>query len=345
MRKLSRPWLATLVAGWVALPALAQQASPTLPPPSAAPAAPAPAANAVAATVNGQPILEGALQRGLKRVPPSRHAEARPEILNYLIENTLIDQYLLQMRVAVDPKEVDKKIEQMKAEIQKEKLQYAQVLKDMSLTEPELREHIASDLRWDKYAEAQATDKVLRDMFTANKDMFDGSMVRVRHILLTPNSADVKAVEAAKAQLTAIKKKIEDDTALGLAKVPATATPLEREQVRHKLIEDAFAAFAKEKSACPSKQQGGDVGWFDRAGTMVEPFAKTAFALKPFEISEVITTQFGLHLILLLDKKPGKDAQFEQVKGDVKEVYCDRLRESLVTYLRQRGKIVINPVK
>ena len=94
-----------------------------------------------------------------------------------------------------------------------------------------------------------------------------------------------------------------------------------------------------------SRYKGGDVGWFDRAGTMVEPFAKTAFALKPFRISEVIATQFGLHLILLLDSKPGKDVPFEQVKSDVKEVYCDRLRESLVSYLRQRGKITINPVK
>ena len=91
MRKLSRAWLATLVAGWVVLPALGQQTTSTLPPPAAAPAAPAaptPAPNAVAATVNGQPILEGAIQRGLKRVPPARHAEARPEIPNYLSENT-----------------------------------------------------------------------------------------------------------------------------------------------------------------------------------------------------------------------------------------------------------------
>ena len=73
-------------------------------------------AKTVAATVNGQPLLEGAILRGLKRVPPTRHAEVRPKVLNYLIENTLIDQYLLQMRVAVDSKEVDKKIEEEKGQ-------------------------------------------------------------------------------------------------------------------------------------------------------------------------------------------------------------------------------------
>jgi len=352
MQTISRPWLATLIAGWAAIPVLAQQTPATLPRPSAAPtappaatAAPAAAPNAVAATVNGQPILESAVQRGLKRVPPARHAEARPEIINFLIENALLDQYLLQMRIAIDTKEVDKRIEQMKAEIQKEKMDYAQVLKEMGLTEAELREHIASDLRWNKFAQSQATDKVLRDMFNASKDMFDGSMVRVRHILLTPNASDVKAVEAAKAQLLAIKKQVEDQTAAGLAKLPATTAPLEREQARHKLIEDSFAALAKDKSVCPSKQQGGDVGWFDRAGTMVEPFAKAAFALKEFEISDIVQTQFGLHLMLLLQKRPGKDVTFEQAKNDVKEIYCDRLRESLVTQLRQRAKINLTPTK
>jgi len=249
----------------------------------------------------------------------------------------------VRVGVAVDPKDVDKKIEQMKAEIQKEKMEYAKVLKDMGLTEAELREHIASDLRWDKYAQSQATDKVLRDLFNSSKDMFDGSMVRVRHILLTPNASDVKAVEAARAQLLAMKKQIEDQTAAGLAKLPATTAALEREQARHKLIEDSFAALAKEKSACPSKQQGGDVGWFDRAGTMVEPFAKAAFALKEYEISDVVQTQFGLHLMLMLQKRPGKEFKFDEKKDEVKEVYCDRLRESLVTQLRQRAKIAITP--
>ena len=85
------------------------------------------------------------------------------------------------------------------------------------------------------------------------------------------------------------------------------------------MIEDAFSAFAKEKSACPSKQQGGDVGWFDRAGTMVEPFAKTAFALKPFEISDVITTQFGYHIIKLYEKTPPQRLELAKVKDDLKE--------------------------
>jgi hypothetical protein len=53
----------------------------------------------IAATVNGQPIAEKAVQRGLKRVPPDKQAEARQQILKRLIENALLDQYLQQLRV------------------------------------------------------------------------------------------------------------------------------------------------------------------------------------------------------------------------------------------------------
>lgn len=354
MRTALRPWLASLAVAWLAGSATAQPAPAPLPPPAAPPArpavAPAPApvvapTSAVAATVNGQPIPETAVRRGLLRVPAERQVEARPEIVNYLVENALIDQYLLQIRIAVEQKDVDKRINDMKADVKKQKGDYAKVLKEMALTEDELRQHIAADLRWDRFAEARATDKALGDLFAASKDMFDGSMVRVRHILLTPDSKDSRKVAEAQAALGAAKKRIEKQVADGLAKLPASADNFAREQARYKLIDDAFAEEAKKMSSCPSKIQGGDVGWFDRTGVMVEPFAKAAFGLQKYQMSDVVQTQFGCHLILLLDRRPGKDVKFADVKKDVKEVYCDRLRESLVGQLRQRATIAITPVK
>ena len=67
--------------------------------------------------------------------------------------------------------------------------------------------------------------------------------------------------------------------------------------------------------------------WFPRIGSMVEPFAKAAFAMKPFQMSEVVTTQFGYHLILVTGRKAGQPVKFADVKEEVKEVYGTKLRK------------------
>jgi parvulin-like peptidyl-prolyl isomerase len=344
MRHSLSPWLATLLAGGLACAAAAQPATTTSRTTERV-SAPASNAKTVAVTVNGEQIYEGAIQRFLRRVPPDRQTEARPSVVDHLVDNVLVDQYIQQAGIKIEDKDIDKKIEEMKGEIKQQKLEYEKVLKEMDVTEAELRYHLAADLRWEKYANTVSTDKALTDLFTTQKEMFNGSMVRVRHILLSPDSRDPQKVADAKASLAAMRREIEATVAAGLAKLPQNTDNLAREKARVKLIEDAFSAKAKEKSACPSKQQGGDVGWFDRAGSMVEPFAKAAFALKSFEMSDVVETQFGYHLILLLDRRPGKDVKFDDVKANVKELYTERVRNMVVQHMRKSAKIVLTPTK
>jgi peptidyl-prolyl cis-trans isomerase C len=300
------------------------------------------AGNSVAATVDGEPIPEIAVQRALKRVPPAHQAESRPEIVTFLIENLLIDHYLVKLPVAVEQKEIDAKMALIQAEIKKEGSTFDKVMQDLMLTEKDLRDKIAAEIRWDKFAEAQATDKALHELFDQHRDMFDGTTVSARHILLKPSADDPKA-EQAKIKLVGFKKQIEEEAARGLSQLPAGSDNLAREKARAKLTEDAFATIARKESSCPSKAQGGDLGYFLRAGTMVEPFAQAAFVLKPYQMSDPVQTHLGYHLILVTDHKLGKDVKFEEVKGEVKEVFFDRLRDLMVSRLKPRAQVTINP--
>lgn len=74
-------------------------------------------------------------------------------------------------------------------------------------------------------------------------------------------------------------------------------------QLREEILAGkSFEEAAEDKSQCPSKQQGGDLGYFGR-GQMVPEFEHAAFILPVGEVSDPIQTQFGWHLILVTDKK------------------------------------------
>jgi hypothetical protein len=335
-----RPWLAAVVVGVLCRLALAQD---KLPPPAPPPSTPLQIPTGNAATVNGQPISEKAVFRALRRVPADKRAEARQEIINYLADNVLLDQEMVRQKISVDKKEIDAKLELTRAEIKKDGKEFDKVLKDLCLTEDEIRAQIEADLRWDKYCTRLATPRVIRELFDANQAMFNGSMVRARHILLTPSAATPQAAEQARVKLALIRKQIEDRVTQGMARLDPKLDKLKREEARIKLLDQAFADFATKESACPSKAQGGELGWFPRAGKMVEPFAKAAFELKPYQMSDIVTTTFGQHLILVEEVKPGKEVKFEDARDVVKDVFCDRTRDELLARLRPKAKIVINP--
>jgi peptidyl-prolyl cis-trans isomerase C len=320
--------------------------APMTPPataPGTATTAPTVSPTAQAAVVNGEVIYEIAVQRALDRVPPDKRNEARPKIIEYLTDNLLIDQSLRAAGYKADDTEVGKRVADMKVELKKIGRDFEKMLGELKVSEKELREHIAADLRWINYASAQATDKALQEMFTREKDMFDGSAVRARHILLTPTTPDDKGLQEAMVKITEVKKAIETEVATGLAKLPESADKLAREKARGEILVESFGKYAKEKSDCPTKANGGDVGYFQKAGFMVQPFANAAFALQVNQMSEVIRTPFGLHLILVTERRPGKEVKFEEVKDVVKEVYFDRLHDYLAAQLRQKAKISVNP--
>ena len=321
----------------------------TLPPSATAPVVPIqppqPALPAVrpagnAATVNAQVIPEVAVYRALRQFPESAKEMARKEIINHLVENALIDHYLAAIQTKVEPAEVEKLINELKKELLAVKKDYAGELASMMLTEDEFRAEVLAQLKWEAFVKQQSTDAALQNLFTSSPDVFDGSMVSARHILFTPGTDKAKQEEAA-GKLRGIKQVIEQEAAKAVAAAPATADPLQKEQIRAQKTEELFAAFAARDSLCPSKKDGGDLKFFPRAGAMVEPFAKAAFDLKPFQMSDVVATEFGYHLILVTAKKPGTPKKFEEVKEDVKLLYAMKLREAVLAQMKPKAKIDI----
>src|ERR1043166_1354236 len=126
-----------LIAALVLLSAGIVAGQPTpIPKPKADPP---PAREIVAAKVNGQIIQELAVFRGLMPVAPARRAEARKEVLNYLIDNMVVDQYLMQLKIPVEPKEIADHVEKIKKEAAEEKKDLKAVLEELLITEDELR--------------------------------------------------------------------------------------------------------------------------------------------------------------------------------------------------------------
>lgn len=305
-----------------------------------APAAPVQRPSGVAATVNGQEIPEVAVWRALRQFPPSEHDVARREILNHLTENLLIDQYLNALKTAVEPGEVDKLIEELKAELAKAKKDYAKELESMMLTEAEFRAEVAAQMKWDKFVKQQGSDQALQGFFEKRPDIFDGTLVRARHILMNPG-ADPAKQAAAKQTLQQIKATIAAEAAK--AEAAAQGDALAKQSAKGKRTDELFAEYAKQHSVCPSKVNGGDLQFFPRVGAMVEPFAEAAFKLNLFDMTDVVETEFGYHLILCTAKNPGKQRKFEEVKEDVRAVYAMQLRQAVIGQMKPRAQITVNP--
>jgi peptidyl-prolyl cis-trans isomerase C len=114
-------------------------------------------------------------------------------------------------------------------------------------------------------------------------------------------------------------------------------------EIQNKLKKgEEFGTLATEYSQGPSSARGGDLGYFGR-GQMVKPFEESAFSLEPGEVSNVVETRFGYHLIKLTDKKPERTIPFSDVKESIEQYLGDgRIFEQvkvLVEKLRKEAEI------
>ena len=131
--------------------------------------------------------------------------------------------------------------------------------------------------------------------------------------------------------------------------VRASHILVDKEMDARKIIEKLkdgakFETQAQKWSSCPSKAKGGDLGYFGR-GSMVKPFEDAAFALEVGEISQVVTTEYGFHVIQVVEKQEGTVLSFDEVRDDLKEFLTQSAKidalEALVQELREDADVVI----
>ena len=113
--------------------------------------------------------------------------------------------------------------------------------------------------------------------------------------------------------------------------------------IRERIVNGAdFAEEAKKNSDCPSGQQGGSLGWFGR-GMMVPEFDKAAFGMKKGEVSGIVTTQFGYHIIYKADEKGGGQQTLVDVHDSIKDLLRHNARgqamDAFVAELRKKATV------
>lgn len=116
------------------------------------------------------------------------------------------------------------------------------------------------------------------------------------------------------------------------------STEAEAKTVMAKLKKGAdFSKLAKETSKCPSSQQGGDLGWATR-GMMVPEFEKVAFALKKGQMSDIVKTQFGYHIIMCDDVEAGKKIEQSDARSTIERQLKNERAEGAVKALVEQVK-------
>lgn len=307
----------------------------------------------VAVTVNGHDIMESEVtnlfESMMKRHPRSQtRTEAqkarmleqqRPRLLNWLIENQLLDEAAEKAGITVTQDEViakfDRAVETMlktrgltRQEFEEETShQYGQSLDEVrtqQLADPTYRQAVLhAKLLEHRFPEKLAIpDKQIEKYYNDNRDKVFQRPVQVRasHILIQTNPSMTEEEKAA------ARKKAEE--VLAEAKKPGAD----------------FAALALEYSNCPSKTRGGDQGFFPRSGRMPEAFAEAAFALKIGEISDVVETPRGYHIIKVTGRKEASNVPLEEVKDAIRELFKTRafrgLRDRYAKELKEKARIV-----
>lgn len=297
----------------------------------------APAKESFAAKVNGVGIktvtLDAAVNNFVENqkmygvtVKDEEKAKLKNDILQELISAELLYQASQKAGLGDLTKDVDGQLENIKKGFGSDE-EFQKVLKDRGITINDLKEDIKKGVYINAYLEKDVFTKLgpvaeeeKKQEYEANKDKLNvPEEVKASHILIkVSDKATPEQKKTAKEKIDALRAKL--------------------------MSGEDFTKLAKENSEDGSATNGGDLGYF-RKGEMVKPFEDTAFGLAKDQISPVIETQFGYHIIKVLDKKAAHTLTYDEVSKDIERFLLNKhKREEInktVGTLKKNAKIEV----
>lgn len=304
--------------------------------PAAPPAAkPVPAVlPQVLAKVDGQPVSRAELEEAIKQaeanagrsVPADRRDEIYRGLLDQVILFKLLAKEATVRGITVTPQEVTERMAEIKKNFPTE-AEFQKKLTETHLTLAQLEAQQRRDILNAKTIEAEVEPKStvspadLEAYYKQNPQQFkEPEQVRASHILF---SVPKDATPAAK---------------------QATRTEAEGVLKRAKGGED-FAALAKQYSKDPgSAAVGGDLNYFPKE-QMVPQFSAAAFAMKPGQISDLIETEFGLHIIKVTDRRAERTVPLADVSDRLgaflKQKRQQELMQQYLMSLKEKYRVEI----
>jgi peptidyl-prolyl cis-trans isomerase C len=281
--------------------------------------------NAVVLTIGSTKVTEGQLAKILAprmkqmagRVPPAQMGQYKQQMRKQAMEQMIIETMLTEkekaQNITVSEAELTEQINKQVAQQNLSLDDFKSLLKGYGIDYSEYQENMKKRALFEKLMEAQFVGKIkepnaaeLKAYYDENAQQFTTpESIHAKHILIRP--ADGNDPNKAKLEAKAKAQEL-------LAKVKGGAE---------------FETVAKENSACPSAKEGGDLG-VQPKGTFVPEFEKAANALKPGEVSDVVETQFGYHIIKLVERLDANTTSLENAKEKITAALGDKQKEQIV---------------
>lgn len=294
--------------------------------PAPLPAQTAPAAAAlpnddvVVARVNGEIVpfrevrqqLAGVLQG--RPIPLAIWPQLSAQALEQVIGRRLVSAEMKRRGLKPTADELKQAEENFTKNLTRRGITRADYLRQNALTEGDLEAVRTWEIGWNRFAKELLTDDLLEQFYNSHRRDFDGTELRVSHILFRiEGHQDQATLAAATAKANSVREAI-------------TSGALK------------FADAAKQYSTGPSREQGGDLGFIPRHERMAEEFSAAAFELRVGEVSPPTTTPFGVHLITVTEEKPGT-IRWQAVREKLVAAAQPSLFRQLVAQLRPRMSV------